>query len=81
MKFRKTLIVITSLLGVYNTVRKYQKHRRPTRVKTKQTIKPANKYVTFTSQQVREEFKNRIAAGEWLTEDEYTHMIEAMKKK
>ena len=82
MRLRKSLIVFSSLLGVYNTVRRYHKKRRLVRVKHKQiNTLQANKYLQFTPAQVREEFKNRIAAGEWLSQDEYTQMTHAMRNK
>ena len=82
MKLRKTLIVVSSLLGIYSTVRKYQKSKRPVRTKRRQVIAhPTNRYSTLTGDQVREEFKNRIAAGEWLSQDEYTQMTNAMRSK
>ena len=82
MRFPKTLIVVTSWLGVYKTVRRYQKKKRPVRprrrlINTQQT----NKYLHLTADQVREEFKNRIAAGDWLNQEEYTQMMNAMKNK
>ena len=82
MKIRKTLIVITSLLGIYSTVRKYQKSKRPVTTKRKQmNSQQTNEYLHLTAEQVREEFKKRISAGEWLSPDEYTQMMHAMKSK
>ena len=82
MRLRKSIIIVTSLLGVYDTVRRYQKKRRPLRVKRKQIkAQETNKYLQLSSSQVLEEFKNRIGAGEWLSQDEYTHMMHAMKNK
>ncbi len=82
MKLRKTLIIVTSFLGVYNTVRRYQKKRRPARTRHKQiTIQQTNTYLQLTPGQVREEFKKRIAAGEWLSQNEYSYMMHAMRNK
>ncbi len=73
MNLRKTYIVTTSLLGVYSTVRRYQKKRRPVRAKHKGALPhQTNKYLELTQSQVKEEFKKRIAAGECLSQDEYT---------
>ena len=82
MKLRKTLIIVTSIFGVYSTVRKYQKKKRTVSAKLKiVTLLQTNKYLLLSQEQVLSEFKKRIAAGEWLSKDEYTQMMEAMRNK
>ena len=82
MKLIKGLIVAGSAIGIYNILKKNNKKRKPARLqKTYIDIQPTNKYKDIEPARVREEFKQRIAAGEWLSEDEYADMTDAMKSK
>lgn len=82
MKFIKSLIIAGSAIGIYSAIKKFRKKQKPGRVKHEPVnIEQRNNYKQLTPEQVREQFKERIAGGKWLSEEEYAAMTEAMKTR
>ena len=81
MKFIKALIMVGSAIGVYSIVKKYKTKQKSAEVKQPPpaNMQRINKYKQLTPGKVREQFKERIAAGDWPSKDEYADMADAMK--
>lgn len=74
MKLLKSLMIVGSALGIYAAVKKY--FRKPKLEKPEPDIPPhINKYEDMQPKEIKEQFKQRIAAGEWLTTEEYEDMM------
>lgn len=87
MKTAKRIALVCSALGVLVTVQKYRHKKRHTAIrrsrlkKDAESIQPESilKIYNLTEDQAKEEFKNKIAAGEDMSEQEYVAYIEVMR--
>lgn len=91
MKPIKAAILICSAAGVWHIIKKQRKkiaNRKSeeergiklySEVRTAEITIP-DKFMHMTREQAQDEFKNKIEAGEWLTENEYDGYMHAIKK-
>lgn len=97
MKILKSSLILCSIFGILHAAKKYRyylkrsnaagkpqtgnKHMSIVSDAIKTELHEGNRYSKLTADEVREEFKQRIADGNWLTPEEYIAFMNALNAK
>lgn len=79
MKILKSVIIVTSAVGLYEALKNYKNKNKPVR-RRRINETQTDRYKNLSQAELKEQFKQRIASGEWLSKEEYEHMMKAIKK-